>query len=80
MDIVPGVTIEDAWDTWTEDTRQNIQNELKDYVDQLRKIPGGDYIGTLNRGPVTDGLLKFQSKNCGTVTLYSHVVLSLMFR
>ena len=78
MDIVPGATIEDSWDTWTEDTRLNVQNELQDYVRQLRQIPGGDYIGTLNRGPVTDGILRFQSDNLGTVTLYTYVVFSLI--
>ncbi len=70
MELVPGETVEDTWDHWDQATRVNVENELKDYISQLRRIPGGDYIGSLNRGPVTDDILRYQADNCGTIILY----------
>ncbi|KAF7511645.1 hypothetical protein GJ744_003808 [Endocarpon pusillum] len=58
MDFVPGATIEESWDQWDEATIANVQNELKDYIRQLRGIPGGEYIGSLDRGPVADCMLE----------------------
>ncbi|ERF76356.1 hypothetical protein EPUS_09324 [Endocarpon pusillum Z07020] len=71
MDFVPGATIEKSWDEWDEATIANVQNELKDYIRQLRGIPGGEYIGSLDRGPVTDSMLRLQADNCGNIILCS---------
>ena len=67
MDLVAGITVEDAFDTWDEATRANVQNELKDYIRQLRGLPGGDYIGTLDRGPITDVIMRYQGDDLGTM-------------
>jgi hypothetical protein len=65
MDLVPGLTAEHAWETWDEATVLNVQNELKEYIRQLRALPGGDYIGTLNHGPVTDCMLRYDTDDLG---------------
>jgi hypothetical protein len=65
MEIVPGAQLGKCWDGWDEATKQNVQHELTDYIRQLRGIPGGDYIGTLDRGPVTDGMLVDQADSLG---------------
>ncbi|KAF7506043.1 hypothetical protein GJ744_012290 [Endocarpon pusillum] len=57
MELLPGATVNKSWDQWDQATRLNVQNELKDYVEQLRRIPEGGYIGSLNHGPVADWLL-----------------------
>ena len=80
MDFVPGATVENSWDQWDQATRLNVQNELKSYIEQLRRIPGGDYIGTLNHGPVTDRILKSEGNNKGTMILYPFTFSQLIFR
>jgi hypothetical protein len=65
MDFVTGATVEDSWDKWDEATIINVKDELKDYIGQLRGIPGGDYIGSLDRGPVTDCMLKYHNDDRG---------------
>lgn len=71
MDFVPGETVEDVWDRWDQATRTNVENELKDYIQQLRSIPGGDYIGSLDRGPVTDITMKYHGDDHGIVIIYT---------
>ncbi|ERF72089.1 hypothetical protein EPUS_05007 [Endocarpon pusillum Z07020] len=65
MDLLPGATVEKSWDQWDQATRLNVQNELKTYVEELRRLPGGHYIGSLNHGPVTDWLLENKADNYG---------------
>jgi hypothetical protein len=65
MDIVPGVPVTECWDELDDATKLNVQHELTDYIRQLRAIPGGDYIGALDRGPVTDNLLRGMAENPG---------------
>lgn len=79
MDLLPGATVEESWDQWDQATRLNIQNELKDYIRQLREIPGGEYIGTLNHGPVTDFLLDSEADNRGIMIFYTFTFSQLMF-
>jgi hypothetical protein len=71
MDLIPGATVEDSWGSWDEATRVNVQNELKDYISQLRGLPGGDYIGSLDRGPLRENMLRLRGNKCGTVILDS---------
>jgi hypothetical protein len=65
MYVVPGVTLRQCWDHWDDATKVNVQNELTDYIRQLRGLSGGGYIGTLDRGPITDGILLEKTDNMG---------------
>jgi hypothetical protein len=65
MDFVAGATVEDSRDGWDEATMINVQNELKDCIGQLRGISRGDYIGCLDRGPVSDCMLKYHNDDRG---------------
>jgi hypothetical protein len=68
MDLVAGKELNEIWDKWDEATRLNIQTEPKDYIRQMRELPGGDYISSLNRGPVIDRILQYYFSNHSTVT------------
>ena len=69
MYIVPGVPLRQCWDHWDDATKLNVQHELTDYIRQLRGISGGDYIGTLDRGPVTDGIILHQAEFRGMLNV-----------
>ena len=58
MEVVPGATLEDVWEDGTAEVKQALSTklsvELQGYINQLREIPGGTYIGSLGNGPIVD--------------------------
>jgi hypothetical protein len=59
MDFVDGQTLEKEWSSLHDEAKSRIMTELKAYFAQLRAIPGGTYIGSLNDGPVMDSILEY---------------------
>jgi hypothetical protein len=65
MEFVEGETLEKAWDNCDSMTKLQIASELRAYLEQLRSIPPADYIGSVDRGPVTDMILEWTSSSKG---------------
>lgn len=65
MDFVEGETPEKAWDNYNSATKFQIPSELRGYIEQLRTVPVADYIGSVDRGPVTDMILEWASSSKG---------------
>lgn len=65
LDLVEGQTLEKAWDDLGDDGKSTVMHELQGYLEQLRAVPGGTYIGSLNNGPVMDVILEYRP-NKGT--------------
>jgi aminoglycoside phosphotransferase (APT) family kinase protein len=61
MEFIDGQTLEKEWPSLDNTAKSNIITELKAYFTQLRTIPGGTYIGSLDDGPVKDSILEFWS-------------------
>lgn len=59
MDFIDGQTLEKEWGVLNDETKSQIVAELKSYFTELRTIPGGTYIGSLNNGPVMDSILEY---------------------
>lgn len=59
MEFIEGETLDKQWPRYGIETKTQITAELKDYMEQLHSIPGGSYIGSVDRGPVTDVLLEW---------------------
>ncbi len=66
-EVMPGLPIANALHTpqWNAAAQANVQNELKDYVRQLRAIPGGDYVGRTDRAPITNSILSDHTDDTG---------------
>ena len=59
MQFVDGETLDKQWPGYDIETKNQITTELKDYMEQLHSITGGSYVGSVDRGPVTDVLLEW---------------------
>lgn len=60
MSLVEGQTLDTVWDSYSESTKTRISAQLKMYLQDLRNVRGNDessYIGSVDRGPVTDQIL-----------------------
>lgn len=58
MSFVEGQTLDMVWETYDEDTKVHVPNQLKEYLREIRSIPNGNYIGSADSGPVTDPILE----------------------
>ncbi|PLB47575.1 kinase-like protein [Aspergillus steynii IBT 23096] len=58
MSYVEGQSLDKAWETYDEETKFHVTNQLKGYIRELRSIPSGNYIGSADSGPVTDPILE----------------------
>jgi hypothetical protein len=74
LDFVEGQTLENEWDDLGGDEKSRIMHELQDYLEQLRAVPGGTYIGSLNNGPVMDVILEYQSNKGTSIYLYYYML------
>ncbi|KAE8154390.1 kinase-like domain-containing protein [Aspergillus avenaceus] len=54
MDYMPGKPLNKAWPEMTEDQKQSVASDLRNYVEQLRNLKG-TYIGAANRGQAVIG-------------------------
>jgi hypothetical protein len=57
MSFVDGETLDTAWDSYTEPTKACITSQLKTYMEDIRSVGNGFYIGSVDHGPVTDQIL-----------------------
>jgi hypothetical protein len=60
-EYVEGQSLDKVWTGLDNSTKSTIMDELKGYLVQLRAIPGGNYIGSLEKGPVKDFILEDHS-------------------
>ncbi|CRL22355.1 Protein kinase-like domain [Penicillium camemberti] len=58
MSFVESQTLDKVWESYDEDTKAHVTNQLKEYLLELRQIRNGSYIGSANSGPVTDQILE----------------------
>lgn len=63
MDYVPGADLEKMLPSLTPTEKKTISKEIKDAVDELRRIPAPGYFGNLARTPYTDGVLSSPDDN-----------------
>lgn len=57
MSFVEGQSLDTAWETYDSITRNQVTNQLKEYLHELRQISHRNYIGSVDFGPVTDPIL-----------------------
>jgi hypothetical protein len=62
MEFVEGQTLEQEWGLLDEVAKSRMMMELQGYLEQLRGVPGGTYIGSIHNGPVMDSILEYQPK------------------
>ncbi|EAL84981.1 uncharacterized protein AFUA_8G01870 [Aspergillus fumigatus Af293] len=58
MSFVEGQSLDTAWETYDSITRNQVTNQLKEYLHELRQISHRNYIGSVDFGPVTDPILE----------------------
>lgn len=63
MEFVPGTTLQDAWDTLTAKEKSEIATQVKNSIDELRKIEPPDYLGGISHRPFTDGIFWVSDHN-----------------
>jgi hypothetical protein len=61
MEYLEGQSLNKSWNNLDDKAKSTIMDELKGYLSQLRAIPSSSYIGSLNRGPVMDTILEYDS-------------------
>ncbi|BDD63618.1 hypothetical protein MPDQ_004267 [Monascus purpureus] len=57
MSFIDGQTLDTVWDSCSEHTKAAIAAQLKSYMEEIRNIGDGSYIGSVDHGPVTDQIL-----------------------
>lgn len=57
ISFVEGHSLDKAWETYNEATKNRVTNQLKGYIRKLREIPPGDYVGSVDFRPVADPIL-----------------------
>lgn len=58
MSFVEGQSLDKTWESYDKDTKAHVTNQLEEYLHELRKISSGNYIGSVDSGPVTDPILE----------------------
>ncbi|PYI11828.1 kinase-like protein [Aspergillus sclerotiicarbonarius CBS 121057] len=58
MSFVEGQSLDKAWETYDQTTKDRVTNQLKGYLHELRAINSSGYIGSADSGPVTDPILE----------------------
>lgn len=64
MSFVEGQSLDTAWETYDSITRNQVTNQLKEYLHELRQISHRNYIGSVDFGPVTDPILESHRGIC----------------
>lgn len=72
MSYVEGQMLDTVWESYNEITKRCIADQLKQCFRDLRSISGGTYLGSINRGPVTDPILS-NSPNKGWTYATSNI-------
>lgn len=68
MSYEPGESLAQYWDRVSKPEQNRVLEQLQDYVNQMREIPG-DFIGGLDRSPCRDGIFE---AGYGDYTSYSY--------
>ncbi|KAJ9489951.1 hypothetical protein VN97_g3338 [Penicillium thymicola] len=68
MSYERGDSLERYWGRVSEPEQNRVLEQLRDYVNQMREIPG-DFIGALDRSPCRDGIFE---AGYGDYTSYSY--------
>lgn len=68
MSYEAGESLEQYWDRTSQADHNRVLDSLRDYVKQMREIPG-DFIGALDRSPCRDGIFE---AGYGDYTQYSY--------
>ena len=79
MDFIEGETLEKSWNGYDRAAKLQIAAQLRSYIEQLRSIPPEDYIGSVNRGPVTDVMLEWSPPSKGWAMHQILLLLSQLF-
>lgn len=58
MSFVEGQSLDKTWESYDEDTKAHVANQLKEYLRELQQISNGNYIGSVDSDPVTDPILE----------------------
>lgn len=77
MEFIEGHNLETSWNNYDPAAKRQIAAQLKEYIEQLRSIPAADYIGSVDRGPVTDIILEWSSPIKGWFTQFVSCILML---
>ncbi|OAA44101.1 phosphotransferase enzyme family protein [Beauveria brongniartii RCEF 3172] len=56
MEYIRGETLETAWPKLSPDEKRNVALELRDYFDELRKVPAPGYFGCFGNPPCEDSV------------------------
>ena len=65
MEFVEGQTLEKAWSSYDGASKARIAAELKRYMRELHSIPAPDYIGSVDKGHVTDFMFQWSTPSRG---------------
>lgn len=65
MDFIEGEDLEKAWGNLDSTEKQLLSMDLKKYMTELRSLSGGNYIGSVDGGPVTDIILEWSTTSKG---------------
>ncbi|KAJ5457288.1 hypothetical protein N7530_012562 [Penicillium desertorum] len=57
MSYVAGETLYEAWNSFSVSTKSHVSRQLASYVQEIRNMEPAGYIGSIDRGPVTDRCL-----------------------
>ncbi|KAJ5929210.1 Phosphotransferase enzyme family protein [Penicillium verhagenii] len=52
MEYIPGISLQMAWSSLTEENKNFIIGQLRCILDQMRALPSPGFYGSVNRGPV----------------------------
>ncbi|KAJ6143974.1 hypothetical protein N7471_003427 [Penicillium samsonianum] len=58
MSFVEGQSLDKTWESYDEDTKAHVANQLKEYLRELQQFSNGNYIGSVDSDPVTDPILE----------------------
>jgi hypothetical protein len=68
MEFIEGDTLEKSWNSYDSTAKLQIAADLKEYIEQLRSLLSTNYIGSVDRGPVTDVILEWSTSDKGQST------------
>ncbi|KAI2747216.1 hypothetical protein DTO013E5_3762 [Penicillium roqueforti] len=57
MTFVEGQSLDKVWESYDENTKAHVTNQLKQYICELRNIDG-NYIGSTDSGPIMDPIFE----------------------
>jgi hypothetical protein len=65
MELIEGEDLGKSWGKHTSIEKQTMSADLKKYMTELRSLPVPGYIGSVDKGPVTDPILEWSTTSKG---------------